>query len=95
MFFVTLKFSANMAAAMTLMAEHNAWIQRGVDEGVFHAVGSLADGTGGAIVAAGCSESELNARLAEDPFIAEDVVTPEVTAFTPNLTSDALAFLLN
>lgn len=95
MFFVTLKFSANMASAMTLMTEHNAWIQRGVDEGIFHAVGSLADGTGGAIVAAGCSEAELQARLAEDPFVAGDVVTPDVTAFTPNLTSDALAFLLD
>jgi len=41
MFLVLLKFSDNKAQAAKHMAGHNAWIQRGFDEGIFALVGSL------------------------------------------------------
>lgn len=95
MYFVTLTFSTNKAGAPALMAKHNQWIQAGFDAGVFLAVGSLSDGSGGAIVAAGCSMDELESRVAADPFVADNVVTPTITAFTPNKTNDALSHLLS
>lgn len=94
MFFVTLTFSVNKANAPALMAKHNEWIQQGIDDGLFLAVGSLSDGSGGAIMAAGCDRETLEARVAADPFVAEDVVKAGITAFTPSKTHESLSFLM-
>ncbi len=93
MFVVTLKFSANKARAPQLMAGHNEWIGRGFADGVFLLAGSLAPGAGGAVLAHNVSRAALEARLAEDPFVAEDVVRPEIAEIAPGRTDDRLAFL--
>ena len=41
MFVVLLRFSANKAKAPELMDAYNAWINRGIEDGVFRVVGSL------------------------------------------------------
>ncbi|MCA0871688.1 YciI family protein [Seohaeicola saemankumensis] len=92
MFTVFLKFSANRAAAPAHMEGHKAWLRQGFDDGVFLAAGSLAQG-GGAILAHATTEAELRARLAADPFVEHDVVTVELTEFTPSLTDPRLTFL--
>lgn len=93
MFVVTLKFSANKARAPQLMDGHNAWIRQGFEAGVFLLAGSLAPGAGGAVLAYNLSRAELEARLAADPFVAEDVVQAEITEIAPGRTDDRLAFL--
>ena len=51
MFIVLLRFSANKGQAGQFMADHNEWITRGFEDGVFLVVGSLQPNLGGGIVA--------------------------------------------
>ena len=92
MFVVFLRF-ADKSRAPTLMAGHEAWIRSGFDDGVFLLVGGLRPNLGGAIFADGVSHADLEARVAADPFVAEGVVTAEITEIAPARTVDALAFL--
>lgn len=93
MFIVLLKFSANKGQAGQFMDGHNAWIKRGLDDGVFLAVGSLQPNQGGAIMAHGISLPELQDRVNDDPFVAQDVVSAEILEITPAMTDARLAFL--
>ncbi len=93
MFFVTLRFSGNRAAAPRFMAGHKAWIEQGFADGVFLLAGSLAGGGGGAVLAHGTSRDALAARLGEDPFVAEGIVEAEIVEIAPGLTDARLDFL--
>lgn len=93
MFLVLLRFADNKAAAADHLAAHETWIRRGFDDGEFLVVGTIQPGVGGAILAHGGTRSSLEQRLAEDPFIAERVVVPEIIEIAPNLTDERLRFL--
>jgi uncharacterized protein YciI len=93
MFIVTLTFSANKARAREFMAGHNDWIRRGFDEGVFLVVGSLQPNQGGGIVAHNTSLPELEARVNDDPFVAQDVVSARIIEIAPSRVDERLAFL--
>lgn len=95
MFLVFLRFSDNKALAPQFMDGHNDWIRRGLDDGVFLVVGSLQPNAGGAIVAHGAMLEEIEARVAEDPFVAENVVCAEIHEVTPARTDARLNFLLD
>ncbi len=92
MFIITLRF-ADKSKAPSLMAGHNAWINRGFEEGVFLVVGSLQPNAGGAILAQGTSLDEIEARVQDDPFVAHGVVSAEILAITPARIDERLAFL--
>lgn len=94
MFIVLLKFSGNKDQAGRFMEGHNAWIRRGFDDGVFLLVGSLQPTLGGGIVAHNTTLSDLQRRVADDPFVAEDVVSAEILEITPAKTDERLKFLL-
>jgi len=94
MFVVLLKFATNKGQAGEHMDGHNAWIKRGLDDGIFLLVGSLRPNQGGAIVAQGISLSDLQNRVDDDPFVAQDVVSAEILEITPAKTDARLAFLL-
>ncbi|HEX7005874.1 MAG TPA: YciI family protein [Alphaproteobacteria bacterium] len=83
MFFVLLRFSANKARAGDFMDAHKAWIKRGFDEGVFLLVGTLRPDQGGCVVAHNTSLADLQQRVSEDPFVAEDVVRAEILEIAP------------
>lgn len=93
MFLVTLRFGENKAAAPRFMDAHNAWLKRGFDDGVFLLAGSLKPAGGGGIVAAGVARAALEARIAEDPFVAEEIVTPDIVEIEPGRVDPRLAFL--
>lgn len=93
MFAVFLKFSTRKSQAPTHMEGHKAWLKKGFDDGVFLMSGSLKQG-GGAILAMGEDEATLRSRLAADPFVEHDVVTVELTEFTPSLANDRMGFVL-
>lgn len=94
MFVVLLKFSTNKSQAGEFMAGHNAWIQRGFDDGVFLLVGGLQPNAGGGIVAHSTTLAELQDRVNADPFVAQDVVSAQILEITPAKTDQRLAFLL-
>ncbi|MFC5066633.1 YciI family protein [Flaviflagellibacter deserti] len=93
MFVVSLRFSSNKAQAPQFMDGHIAWLKRGFDDGVFLLAGSLKPDLGGAILAHNTSRSDLQTRMDEDPFVAENVVSSEILEIAPNRTDERLAFL--
>lgn len=95
MFVVQLKFSGNKGQAGEYMDGHNAWVQRGFEDGVFVLVGSLQPSLGGAIVAHNTSLAELQSRVNDDPFVTQGVVNAEILEITPAKADERLQFLIN
>lgn len=93
MHIVLLKFAENKGRAADHMAGHNAWLRQGFSDGVFLVAGSLAGGQGGSVIAHGCDRAALEARVAEDPFVAEGVVTAEIVGLSPAVADPRLSFL--
>lgn len=94
MYVVLLKFAEHKSRASDFMQEHNAWIKRGLDDGVFLLVGSLQPGLGGAIVAHGVPLADLQARVDEDPFVVHGVVAADILEIKPGKADPRLDFLL-
>ena len=94
MLIVLLKFSDNKGQAGQFMEGHNEWVKRGFDDGVFLLVGSLQPNLGGGIVAHNTTLSDLQTRVNDDPFVAENVVSAEILEITPSKADERLEFLL-
>lgn len=94
MFIVFLRFSAQREQAAAFMAGHKAWIDQGVEDGVFLLVGSLQPNGGGAVLAHGVSRADLERRVQLDPFVEHQVVTAEVIEVAPSKVDERLRFLL-
>jgi uncharacterized protein YciI len=94
MFIVLLKFSDNKDRAGRFMEGHKEWIKRGFADGVFLLAGSLQPNLGGGIVAHNTSRSDLQSRVNDDPFVAENVVSAEILEVTPSKADERLKFLL-
>ena len=95
MFIVLLEFSDNKSRAGRFMNGHREWIKRGFDDGVFLMVGSLQPNGGGAVLAHNTSLAELQGRVEDDPFVAENVVNADVIEIAPSKTDERLEFLLD
>jgi len=94
MFVILLKFSENKSKAGELMEGHNEWLKRGFEDGVFLLVGSLQPNLGGSVIAHNTSLSELNERVKEDPFVAENIVSSEIFEIEPKKADERLNFLV-
>jgi len=92
LYVVTLRF-ADKSKASAHLADHNAWLQRGFEDGAFLLSGGLQPNAGGAIFVHGLARAALEARLKEDPFVAHGVVTTEITEIAASRTDPRLAFL--
>ena len=95
MFIVLLQFSDNKNQASQFMEGHMEWVKSGFDDGVFLLAGSLQPNMGGGIVAHNTSLSELQNRVNDDPFVAENVVCAEILEITPSKAESRLKFLLD
>ena len=93
MFIVLLKFSDNKDQASQFIEGHKAWLKRGFDDGHFLLAGGLQPKLGGGIVAHNTSLSELQNRVNDDPFVANNVVQAEILEITPSITDERLKFL--
>lgn len=69
MFVVLLRFSERKGQAGQFMAGHKAWIDRGLEDGVFLLVGTIQPNGGGAILAHNISLTALEDRVRSDPFV--------------------------
>jgi uncharacterized protein YciI len=95
MFVILLKFSDNNAQASQFMEAHKEWLKRGFDDGVFLLAGSLQPGMGGGVIANETSLSDLQARVNDDPFVSEKIVSAEILEIAPSKADQRLAFLLD
>ncbi|MGF1629782.1 MAG: YciI family protein [Kiloniellaceae bacterium] len=94
MFIVLLKFAGNKSQAGRFMEGHKEWLKRGFDDGIFLLAGGLQPNLGGGIAAHNTSLSELQSRVSDDPFVAENVVSAEILEITPSKADERLEFLL-
>ena len=94
MYIVFLKFSANKSQVGQRMDAHKAWIKRGFDDGVFLLAGSLEPGLAGGILAHNTSLADLQSRVNDDPFVAEDVVKAEIFELDPGKADARLQFMV-
>lgn len=94
MYIVLLKFSANKGQAGQHMEGHKDWIKRGFEDGVFLLAGSLKPGLGGMVMAHNISAAELQRRVDEDPFVAQDIVSAEILEVEASKADTRLEFLL-
>jgi uncharacterized protein YciI len=92
MFIVILKF-LDQGKASALMASHKAWLDQGFNDGVFLLSGTLADKSGGVVVARGATRAALESRVVADPFVAEGVVRADVIEIVPGRVTEQLSFL--
>ncbi|MFD2206398.1 YciI family protein [Kiloniella antarctica] len=95
MFVIQLKFSDNKSQASQFMDGHKEWIKQGFNDGVFLVVGSLQPNLGGGILAHATTMAELQNRVSQDPFVAQNIVTTEISEITPAKTDERLKFLLD
>ena len=95
MFIIFLRFSDNKSKAGELMASHNEWIKRGFSENVFLLVGSIETNLGGSVIAHNTSLEELQQRVNNDPFVAENVVKAEIVEISPKMADERLNFLIS
>ncbi len=94
MFIILLRFSDNKGQASQFMEGHNEWIRHGLDDDIFLLVGSLQPNLGGAIVAHNTTLSDLQSRVNNDPFVAENIVSAEILEITPSKADERLKFLV-
>ncbi len=95
MFIVFLRFSENKSQAPHFMDNHKQWIKQGLADDVFLVVGSLKPNVGGAIIAHNISKEEMDARVQQDPFVQQNIVSAEILEIAPNQVHQRLDFLLN
>ncbi len=93
MFIIRLKFAGDRSKAKPLSESHGVWIQRGFDDGVFLAVGSITPSVGGAILAHQCTLEDLQRRVAEDPFVVNKVVLADIEEVNVSRADPRLQFL--
>lgn len=93
-FVIFLRFGPNRAQAGQWMAEHRQWIETGIADGCFLMAGSLDEGQGGMVLAAARVRAEIEARLAQDPFVIHDVVTVQIHTAEPAFMADGMATLI-
>lgn len=72
-----------------VLPAHREFLQRYYDDGTFLVSGPLNPRTGGVIVARGESREDVQAILAEDPFLAEGISEYEILEFTPTKAGEA------
>jgi uncharacterized protein YciI len=71
-------------------AAHRAFLARYVEKGVIVAAGPKVPRTGGFIVVSDIPRAELDAMLAEDPFLKAGSARCEVTEFRSNFLAPPL-----
>lgn len=92
MHIILLKFGPNKSDAPNHMAAHNAWIAKGISDGIFQCVGSL-DSGGGCIIAKGENKETIEQRVKEDPFVQQNIAEPEIYEIDVKRTSTDWAHL--
>ncbi len=70
---------------------HRRWLANHIQAGRILAAGPNADKSGGIVLASCTSRVELDAMMAEDPFVTQGMVAVSVQGFEPSIRADALA----
>jgi uncharacterized protein YciI len=84
MFVIVLTYVKPLTEVDELLDGHNAYLERNYDNGRFLASGRRQPRTGGVILARAASKAEVDAIVAEDPFIRAGAAEYEAIEFLPS-----------
>lgn len=90
MFVVTLSYLVDIERIDAAMAAHRQWLDGQYEDGVFLASGAKVPREGGVILAAGLERSELEARLARDPFRERGLAEYSIVEFVARKVAPGL-----
>ncbi|NMH87319.1 hypothetical protein HHX25_07375 [Flavivirga sp. Y03] len=91
LYIVILRFSENKKMAPQFMKAHLQWIDKGFNDKIFLLTGSLVNHSGGTILAYNTSFENLQEFIQTDPFVKENIVTPEILGITPSRIHENIA----
>jgi uncharacterized protein YciI len=94
LFLILLKYKKPLGEVDRLLGEHNTYLDRQYARGRFLVSGRREPRHGGVIVARAPSLSDIEATVAEDPFVREGIATYELIQFVPSRSAPDLETLL-
>jgi uncharacterized protein YciI len=94
MFVTTLTYMVELDQIEAAMPEHIAWLDGQYAAGVVVMSGRRVPRVGGVIVWHGIEQSELEVRIASDPFVARGLATVAIVAFRPTRAGEGFAALI-
>ncbi|OCA69863.1 GTP cyclohydrolase [Chryseobacterium contaminans] len=83
MFIVSLTYKVSIENVECHIPEHNIFLQKYYDSGLFIASGRKEPRTGGIIVCNASSKNEIEHIITEDPFHIHQVADYDITEFIP------------
>lgn len=95
MFVIDLVYKAPLSEIDAAMKAHMAYLQRGYDAGHFLVSGRKVPREGGVILALAENRAELEALVAQDPFVAQGLAEARITEFRASQRADDLQALLD
>lgn len=93
MYLILFRYERGTALVDALLPAHVEHLERHHGSGAFLLSGRRTPRVGGVILCRAGSMEEVEAIVAEDPFVVHGAVEYEIVAFQPGRTSAELAFL--
>ncbi|MGP3999790.1 YciI family protein [Streptomyces sp. 8N706] len=90
MFLLELSYTAPVDEVDALRASHLEWVNEQYEAGVFMVSGPKKPRDGGVILAVGDDRDRIEAIVASDPFVQEEVCGYRITEFTVTRTAQGL-----
>lgn len=84
MFIISLTYKGSIEDVERYISEHNSFLQKYYDIGLFIASGRKEPRTGGIIICNAPSQNEVENIIKEDPFHIYQVADYEITEFIPS-----------
>lgn len=84
MFIISLTYKVDIENVERYIPEHNSFLQKYYDSGLFIASGRKEPRTGGIIICNASSGNEVEQLITEDPFYIHQVADYDITEFVPS-----------
>ncbi len=95
MFVLTLTYVVDLVEIDAALHDHAEWLDQQFSDGIFLASGRQIPRRGGVILASGTTRSDLEQRVAEDPFSERGLATYEIAEFNATRVVPGLEQLQN
>lgn len=87
MFVIALTYLRPLDELDAIMSQHVVWLKKHYESGLFIASGRQVPRKGGVILARSGNRADLDAILAQDPFVKSGCARADVVEFTPSMTA--------
>ena len=91
MFVVSLHYIVDLPTVDAHMDAHVAWLKEALADGWLLVAGRKVPREGGILIARG-EKSDIEAKIATDPFVVNGVAEATVTEFNPSFVASGLEF---